>query len=81
MYFRKHFAEMRKRGLIGHTEYFVEIVSKEMTRAVTRKDSRQLTDRIEKLIEVAILRAARATIKEQIKAGKLSARFSARMIS
>ena len=48
---------------------------------MTRKDSRQFTDRIEKLIEVAILRAARAAIKEQIKAGKLSGRFSARMIS
>jgi hypothetical protein len=71
---------MRKRGLIGHTEYRVEIVSKERTRAVTRKDSRQFTDRIEKLIEVAILRAAQAAVKESIKSGKLSRRFSARMI-
>jgi hypothetical protein len=72
---------MRKRGLITHTEYFVEIVSKKRTRAVTRRDSRQFTDGICKLIEVAILRAARAAVRESIKSGKLSRRFSARMIA
>lgn len=72
---------MRKRGLIGHTDYCVEIVSKKRTRAVTRRDSRQFNGRIDKQIEIAILKAAKSTVKENIKLGRLSRRFSARLVS
>ena len=66
---------MAKCRMIGHTSYFVEIVSKKQTRAITRKDSRQFNMRIANLIHAAILKAVEAVINENIKTGKLSKRF------
>jgi hypothetical protein len=66
---------------ITHTEYHIEIVSKKTTRAAARKHSRQFNQRIDYSIHAAILKAARATLHEHIKTGKLSKVFTARMIS
>jgi hypothetical protein len=75
MSFQKAFADMAKCRMIGHTSYFVEIVSKKRTRAKTREDSRRFNQRIANSIHAAIFKAVQAVINENIKAGKLSKRF------
>jgi hypothetical protein len=66
---------------IIHTEYRIAIVSKKSTRSVALKDGRRFTQEIDETIGASILKAARATVRGNIKAGKLSKRFAVTMDS
>lgn len=66
---------------IIHTEYRIAILSKKTTRAIALKDGRRFTQEIDETIGASILKVAQATIKENIKAGKLWKRFSVTMDS
>jgi len=66
---------------ITHTSYQIEIVSMKSTRAITRQDGRRFTRKIGEAIGALILKTARAAVNENIKAGKLSKRFSVTMDS
>jgi hypothetical protein len=65
---------------ITHTEYHIAIDSKKVSRAVTRKHSRQFNQRIEDSIQAAILKAARRKLSDLIKAGKLAKEFKVRLM-
>ena len=71
----------RQEMKITHTEYSVEIFFACRTRASARRVRHQFTRRIERSISDAVLRAARETVREHIRAGRLAKGFGAEMVS
>jgi predicted DNA-binding protein (UPF0278 family) len=64
---------------ITHTTYCIEVRCRKSTRAAARKHGKQFNSRIEQSIGEAILRAARAKIREYIRSGKLDKTFGAEL--
>lgn len=66
---------------ITHTEYSIEVWCKKSTRPAARRHGKQFNRRIDDSIRNAILQAARAVVREHIKAGRLDKDFGVGLIS